>query len=202
MPRYTPELVASARRDYENTDKTLARIALDHEVSERTLNRWRDRDGWARRSERVRDVPTAMLALQGATALLTAQATVPESQDQGEAAAARCGLSAIERIEKLVAQELAAEEASRAALGPLARNRAEAERCARTLSILTQTLHALARLRGGVAPDRETEHDDIPADIDEFRRDLARRIEAFLESREADGSADGDPGPATPVQIR
>ncbi len=50
-------------------------------------------------------------------------------------------------------RELAAEEAVRAQLGPLARAPADAERCARTLATLTQTLHALARLRSGRAPD-------------------------------------------------
>jgi len=111
-------------------------------------------------------------------------------------------LPAIDRIERLVEQELAAEEASRAQFGLLPRAPGDAERCARTLAILTKTLQALARLRGGATTQGLRHDDDIPADIDEFRRDLARRIEACLESRPDDGSADGDSGSAPPDETR
>jgi hypothetical protein len=96
-------------------------------------------------------------------------------------------LPAIERIERLVERELDAEEAARTTLGLLPRAPADAERCARTLATLTQTLHALARLRGGLAPDQGLPDDDMPRDIDEFRRELARRICAFVESRTGGG---------------
>ncbi len=99
--------------------------------------------------------------------------------------------SAIERIERLVEKELAIEETARAALGPLPRPPADAERAARTLSTLTQTLHALTRLRGGLSPETESnDDDDMPRDIDEFRNELARRIIAFVESRRGDRPAD------------
>jgi hypothetical protein len=88
--------------------------------------------------------------------------------------------TSIDRIERLVEQELAAEEAGRAQLGLLPRTAGDAERCARTLAILTRTLHVLARLRGGATTQGLRHDDDIPADIDEFRRDLARRIDAFV----------------------
>ena len=81
MARYTPELVAAARHDYENTDKTLARIAVDRGISERTINRWRDRDGWARRSERLRDMPPATLILEETTALLAARLPAVTAND-------------------------------------------------------------------------------------------------------------------------
>lgn len=112
--------------------------------------------------------------------------------------------SAIERIERLLRQELAAEEATREQLGSLARSPIEAERCARTLSIFTQTLQALARLRGGAAPDQGSndDDDDMPRDIDEFRRDLARRIDAFVASRTDGGSGDGDAAPQALDAVR
>lgn len=106
-----------------------------------------------------------------------------------------------DRIQRLVEQELAAEEASRAELGLLPRGPGDAERCARTLAILTRTLHELARLRGGAATQGSRHDDDIPADIDEFGNELARRIVACLESGPDDGSAGGDSGPA-PDKIR
>jgi hypothetical protein len=249
MARYSPELIAAMRHDYEDTDKSLARIAADHGVSERTVNRMRDREGWVRRSERVRHLPPAMQALREATKLLAARAQGREAgaaaapppergrstrkarrvrvdlrsndtrppppptprkgggarglfgagacdgsmlAEEGEPPPAS-GLTTIERIERLVERELAAEEAVRAQLGPLPRHPADAERCARTLATLTQTLHALARLRSGLAPDSELSNDDMPRDIDEFRRELARRIRAFVQSRTGGGLCEGVP---------
>ena len=82
------------------------------------------------------------------------------------------------------ATELDAEEAVRTQLGRLPRPPADAERVARTLATLAQTLHALQRLRCGAgAQSVANDYDDMPEDIDEFRRNLARRIELFVESR-------------------
>jgi hypothetical protein len=180
---YTGELVAHIRHRYENTDDTLAAIARETGVSERSINRMRDREGWARRSDRpLRGLPPAMRLLKTATAM----------------AAPAAATDAIERIERLVEKELAAEERGRAQLGDGRRAPAQAERTARTLATLTQTLHALQRLRCGLAPITEThDDDDIPADIDEFRRDLARRIDAFVASRTGASDADGDRAAAT-----
>jgi len=209
MARYTPQFIAGVRHDYENTDKSLARIAADHGVSERTVNRMRDRERWARRSERVRDVAPAMQALRAATGLLASRETppaarrIPPTPDPsppfatlaggGEAGPLASSASTIERIERLVERELEAEEAVRNRLGPLPRAPADAERCARTLATLTQTLHALARLRSGLLPDAGLSDDDMPRDIDEFRRELARRIRAFVQNRTGGGVREGIP---------
>ena len=93
-------------------------------------------------------------------------------------------------------KELTTVETMRASLGAEPLRPMDAERTARTLSILTQTLHALTRLRGGAAPDSGSHDDDhdMPRDIDEFRRDLARRIDAFVASRTDARHGDGDPG--------
>ena len=101
---------------------------------------------------------------------------------------------AIDRLERLVLDEIEGEEARRAQRGE--RSPAATERGARTLAILTQALRNLQRLRAGdltdtATPNRDSSHDDdMPHDIDEFRRDLARRIAAFMESRPDDGDAD------------
>jgi hypothetical protein len=102
------------------------------------------------------------------------------------------GLStSIDRIERLVEQELAAEEAGRAKFGLLPRGPGDAERCARTLAILTKTLQALTRLRGGAIEQGSTDDDDMPADMDEFRNELARRIRLFVQSRTGEGVCGG-----------
>lgn len=200
MARYTPEFLAHLRHRYEETNDTLAAIALDCRISERTLNRMRDREGWNRRSDREpHGMTPAMRLLEEATGLLAAQGAVEESRVGTAPAAPLPTLpapSAAERIARLVEKEIAAEEAMRAHLGALPRTPADAERAARTLATLTQTLHALARLRCGETPDIGGDDDDMPRDIDEFRRDLARRIDAFVASRTEPGDAPGHSEPA------
>src|SRR5262245_24530243 len=121
--RYTPELVAHIRHRYENTDDTLATISKDTGVSERSINRMRDSEGWPRRSDRpARDLPPALRAMQEATALLATRApAVPPDDDPHPASPKRvedareraCGSDtlplsgggtndAIARIERLV----------------------------------------------------------------------------------------------------
>jgi transposase-like protein len=252
MANYSPEFIAAVRHDYEHADMTLAEIAAKHGVSERTVNRMRDREGWARRSDRVRDLPPAAQALQEATKLLVEQQvpTTPDPRmiacdgaaslpppERGTSAspsasktrvnalmASRVGVNddaalrpppqptpiqgegahhpsctAIERIERLVERELEAEEAARKTLGPLPRAPADAERCARTLATLTQTLHALSRLRSGLSPDNGLSDDDmpqdLPRDIDEFRREFARRIRLFVQSRTGGRVSEGGATP-------
>ena len=93
-------------------------------------------------------------------------------------------LSPVERLEALVVKELEAEEAMRAELALRPRTRHDAERCARTLSVLTQTLQTLQRMRtGGEGAGNSADYDDMPEDMDAFRNELARRINLFVESR-------------------
>lgn len=77
----------------------------------------------------------------------------------------------------------------RAAIEP-----AERERDARLLAVLVKTLRELNAIddkRRGKRP--ADEQDDEPIrDLDEFRRELARRMDAFVESRSGTGVS-GDP---------
>ena len=75
----------------------------------------------------------------------------------------------------------------------------EAEHGARTLASLSRTLRDIAALN---RPDEETPHDDtdddddpVPDDIDEFRNELARRIEALIASGGAGENSGGAAGP-------
>jgi hypothetical protein len=68
---------------------------------------------------------------------------------------------------------------------------AERESNARTLAIVAKTLRELAAVdesnksREGKKqpPDDDIDHDPVPRDMDEFRRELARRIHALVDSR-------------------
>jgi hypothetical protein len=117
-------------------------------------------------------------------------------------------LSTIERLERAVLAELATIEAMRAALGTLPQKPPGAARTVRTLSMLTQTLQHLQRLRASAAlaakpiARSDDDDDDMPADLDEFRYDLARRIDAFVASRSQSGDADGNPPSAAVEEAR
>jgi hypothetical protein len=75
----------------------------------------------------------------------------------------------------------------------------ERERDARALAVMVKTLRELALLdarAANAAREAPTEKpaDDEPADIDEFRRELARRIHAFVEARTGAGVSGGTAG--------
>jgi hypothetical protein len=72
----------------------------------------------------------------------------------------------------------------------------ERERDARMLAVLVKTLRELVVI-GEAAPARKTatepeDDDPVPRDIDEFRRELARRIDALVASR-TDGGGGRQP---------
>ena len=148
MARYSPEFIAAMRHDYEYTGKSLARIATEHGVSERTVNRMRDREGWGRRSEHVRDLLPAVQALREATRMLVERDELRLNRSTPAPTSAHSRVSGnpepnapssiaalgprfrgderergdpIARIERLVERELEAEEAARKSLGSLPR---------------------------------------------------------------------------------
>jgi hypothetical protein len=73
---------------------------------------------------------------------------------------------------------------------------AERESNARTLAVVAKTLRELAAVdeaettrKGKKQPSDDDIDDDVPRDIDEFRRELARRINALVDSRTGTGGA-------------
>jgi len=218
MANYPRALVAAVRRKYLYTDETLEQIAASFRINARDISRMREQENWPSRYARIRRLPRLAQETQaleesvGRAKLVPAAGTsVPAAIAQAEPDDDRAGtapavplpaLPTIERIERLVEQELAAEERARTELGASPRRRADAARCARTLATLTQTLQALARLRGGPAPNAGSDDDDMPADIDDFRNELARRIDAFVASRTDGRNAGGDSATAPPDEVR
>ena len=70
MVRYTPALIAAARRRYEETDDSMPSIAADCGISLRTLHRMVDREGWRKRAHRPpRDLSPASKLLEDVIAL-------------------------------------------------------------------------------------------------------------------------------------
>ena len=201
MARYSPELLAALRHRYEDTDQPMNALAAEFEIGVTTLQTLARKNGWTPRSQRLRHCPpllaapllppehggpeaeaepdseaTLLLAESQAAAPESTPASVPPSPAPGAAT-----LSKAERLEALVEKEIAAEEATRAALGIRPRSRNEAERCARTISKLTQTLQTIQKLRGDSGADGQA-HDE-PQDIEAFREKMALRLRGILNSR-------------------
>jgi hypothetical protein len=59
----------------------------------------------------------------------------------------------------------------------------EREKDARTLAVLVKTLRELTALDEAEGRSETEDDDSGPRDIDEFRRDLARRMDAFVAER-------------------
>lgn len=100
----------------------------------------------------------------------------------------------IETLREAVDDELAAVRALRASLKDVPHSPETAGRISHTLASLTATLERLHRLEIGAPRTHGADaYDDMPADIDEFRERLARRIRAFVASRREPEPAAGNP---------
>lgn len=100
------------------------------------------------------------------------------------------GEALIERVSRAVERELMQIEVIVGGHHIKPSQRTEAERRARTLASLAKTLGELARLRVG-EQKAKPDNDDVPRDLDEFRRELSRRLEQVVRGRETP-SAGGD----------
>jgi hypothetical protein len=123
----------------------------------------------------------------------------------GEAAGAPDNGAIVPRLESAVARVLPAIEATLAklAVGPTPTR--DMEQAARALSSLTRTLRELngllAQRQPPAAGDDDDDHgdDDMPEDIDAFRLELARRIDAFVAARTGK-TPGGEPGSGPELQ--
>ncbi|NEV77282.1 hypothetical protein DYI24_09530 [Rhodopseudomonas sp. BR0C11] len=221
QPRgYATEMLAELRRRYVDTDEPVARIADQIGVHRDTVELLARKQGWPLRKNRPpRELPVTLQMSVDATATLqqaraadiaaaaapAAPATLSESvpvvpeSDQIEPPLGPPpdpALLAL-RLELAVAQQLRKVEDLREDAGADPASRAvEAERIARTLAALTQTLFKVRQLRD---PERalSAADDEMPADADGFRLELARRIETFVGG----GTDRALPAPGQPAYV-
>jgi hypothetical protein len=188
---FTPAAIDDARERYEETDEPVAEIAADLEIEVGTLYRYMKKWGWRLRSARApQDLPPILREV----AAVRAEVGAPEAPAQGTAD------DIAARLERAIRTQLAAVERAQARRGGAGRSPQDAERIARILAVLARALKEAQRLRAPAASVTDDD-DDFPADIDELRRELARRIHAFVESRtdralRGPGEPAGGDGPA------
>lgn len=103
------------------------------------------------------------------------------------------GAELIERVSRAVERELSQIEVIIGGHHVKPAQRTEAERRARTLASLARTLGEVMRLR---RQDQRVKpfDDDVPRDLDEFRRELSRRLEQMVRSREAVSAGGNEAG--------
>lgn len=201
MPVLTPEAWAQVRRDYEHTGRTIHEICAEHGFSTGTLRdrvrRWK----WTRRRAPIQsDGPPPLPAPQ--VAAPPADAVAPPAEAEAarlpsvapDVAVVIAGAAAphvaaedigappdpavvARRLQAALARVLPAVEAVLTQLAAASAHPREMEIAARSLGSLTRALRELNALLGRYpAPGEE------PPDIEEFRRDLARRIDAIIAS--------------------
>ena len=193
--KFSPELEARGRYLFEETDASMADIAFELGIHKCTVPVVARRRGWKRYVPPPHDVSPVTRILVEAESLerrheavppgSNAEPVLPAQADDatGESEAA----DLVARLRRAVLNELTVIESLRERLKNEPQSRVAAERTARTLSTLTDTLQKLQRLQCAVPASGSLY--DIPADIDEFRNELARRIEAFVASRTDEGDA-------------
>lgn len=153
----------------------------------------------------ARSSPASRKAARRATAIKRARVKEPKKEPKASAkanseAAARQATpdeTVAGRVHSMVARELDAVERVLDVLAPEGPN--DAERAARTLASIARTLRELSLMNRagtdftGEGPEAATDDDDdpVPRDLDEFRRELARRINAFVDDRTGGGLPDG-----------
>lgn len=97
------------------------------------------------------------------------------------------------RIQRVVEREMDAMERILAVIQPS--DQIEAEHGARTLASVSRALREITALTepDEVTPPDEADDDAIPLDIDEFRNELAHRINAFIDAeRNGEGEINGE----------
>jgi hypothetical protein len=163
--------LACARRLYEDTDVPMDKIAALLGICQRTLQfrasllHWTPRPGIRR--QRGGAAPADMDALK-------------------------------DRIRTMIGNEIVEAERILGRTGPAGARVRDSERSARTLASLARTLNELKRLEasGSAAPSKADEQhhteEEIEFDVEEYRRNIARRLDELRASGELETEAQGD----------
>ena len=186
-----PELIAEGRRLYEQTlarvDDIAAMMGISRSWFQQRAREW----GWSRRRANAGITDLARVLRSRAVASVTSKAGGKPRNDTPPAGSTTQATALAARIQSVVEREMDAVDRVLNTLGPA--DQGEAERAARTLASLAKTMREIAALMlpEQVTPPDETDDDSVPRDIDEFRRALARRIDALVDARQHGDSRSG-----------
>ena len=176
------EKIAEARQLYERTLVPVDDIAGLLGISRRTLSnrivewQWKQRKTGAQEVDKIRAPRT-----EGAKPMVVREARPRKGAGEPPRAPSE-RVALIERLQKVVEREIDAVEQVLTTLG--ASDPGETEGAARTLASLARTLRELAQL--DTAPPAETNNDHSSVrDLDEFRRDLSRRLDQLVAGAKA-----------------
>jgi hypothetical protein len=212
-PDLSPDAWAQIRHAYELTDTPVEDICAAHGISSGTLRDRMRRWGWTRRRAPIpaEGPPAGEAAFaHGLPPPIHedeagADDTAAPSAALGNIAAPPVDPAAIvPRLQQAVTRLLPAIAANLARLGGGPAHARDLERTARALGTLTRALRGLNTLAGAQqarGQDGVGGHGAMPEDIDDFRRDLVRQMNAIIAARDAkreDGGA--APKPAEPQE--
>ena len=173
-PSPTPEVWAQIRHEYENTRRSIEDICLAHGISSNTLRRRVKTWGWQMRQPPISDEgPLARAETDFAAGNAEPLPHFTEPPDPQPAS---------QRLQGAAARVMRAIETTSARLTKPVHLR-ETEMAARALGSLTRTLRELNELLRQ-HPAKAPDDDPPPENMDDFRNELARRIRAFVASRE------------------
>lgn len=183
---------SEAKRLYETSLVPITEIATMLGVHYNTLTRFAKEQGWRKRQ---RTAGRFLVRRQKPAPLTRAQTAQAEASYTTLPADAAERTALATRIQGVVEREIAAVEAILCAIAPNANAPDDTERAARTLASLARTLTELARLEFSepAAPPagKDAGNDDVPRDLEELRRALARKLADFA-ARTRSAAAGGD----------
>lgn len=192
---FAPALLEDVRRRYEETKESVAAIVADLDICRGSFFRLVADNGWRKRSDRPpRDLSTRRKLDRKADATLEARAATRRRGGAATDAAVATDVAGLaDRLAAAAEHELRVLERKQALDGGEPPSAAEAAQTARLIAQLTDTLTKVRRLRAPDVPmaGRDDAADDDPADADEFRRLLARKMDDFIRARRDAGL---DPG--------
>lgn len=184
-----PEVLAKAKYLYEETLTPIEEICAVMGASRSVFYRYMREEKWVRRryssgenaiehdavAQPPADLSVAIAALDGVREEEdAAQAFTPEE---------RAALSA--RVFRAVQTQMATIEGVLKSFQPT-QSEAQSERTVRIIAALNKSLREISAMLGPERmPPHDADDDPVPRDIDEFRRELARRIRSFIEARQS-----------------
>jgi hypothetical protein len=181
-----PELLAEARRLYEQTLAPVDDIASVLGMTRTPFYKIVNREGWRGRRARSGTFHFARaLTADGVTALMPTPAEQPRAavEVNREPVAPWQRNALAQRIMIAAERDIDAVERILAKVAP--NDPIEIEYSARVVASVARTLREIAALNqpDEVTPTDDTDDDPVPLDIDEFRLELARRIHVLVDAR-------------------